>query len=271
MVKSVLLLFLTSLLSFHASARERDFNFRKDRPRLRGNERSERVNRVNFGRLNFGGNGCPANTMRVAFAPDNLSFSILFDQFVAQIGEGRNGMDAMTCNAIIPIELPDNMQMEITRVDFRGFVSLPQGTVANLTSMFNFAGPGGDRDRMNLRFNFAGPVQDNYDISTDAMNAAGGVQQSELSPCGGTVQLRVMNQLRVQSRSRAGEAAQVTIDSIDGSGNAIYFVNWRACQRENGPGNGSHNGGPGFGGGGRGPGGPGGPGPGPGRGPGGRR
>lgn len=245
--------FFFLFLSLNVQARDRNFDFRRGHPGMRGNERSERVNRVNFGQLNFGGNGCPANTMRVAFAPDNLSFSILFDQFVAQIGEGRHGMDAMTCNAIIAIELPENMQMEITRVDFRGFVSLPQGSVANLTSIFNFAGPGGDRDRMNLRFNFAGPVQDNYEISTDAMNAGGEAQQSEISPCGGTVNLRVTNQLRLMARSNNGVAAQVTIDSIDGSSHAIYYVNWRACQRENGGGGGKGNGpgGPGPGRGGR--------------------
>jgi len=226
--------FLLLILSMNVFARERDFNFRKERPRLRGNERSERVNRLTVGRLNFAGNGCPANTMRVAFAPDNLSFSILFDQFIAEVGENKHGMDAITCNAIIPVEIPENMQMEITRVDFRGFVSLPQGSIATLLSNFNFAGPGGDRDRMNLRFTFSGPVQDNYEISTDSLGAT---QDSELSPCGGTVHLRVVNQLRVQSRSRTAEAAQVTIDSIDGSSNAIYYVNWRACQRNhNGPG-----------------------------------
>jgi hypothetical protein len=226
------------ILSFNVSARERDFNFRRERPRLRGNENSERVNRVAVGRLNFAGNGCPEGTMRVAFAPDNLSVSILFDQFVAEIAEGRHGMDAMTCNAVIPIDLPDNMQMEITRVDFRGFVSLPQGTVANLVSFFNFKGPGGDRDRMNLRFNFAGPVMDDYEISTDAMNGGRRAQDSEISPCGGTVNLRVSNTVRVQSRAHAKEAAQVTIDSIDGSANAVYYVNWRACASPGGPGHG---------------------------------
>lgn len=241
--------FLLLILSINASARERDFDFRKERPRFRGNERSERVHRVALGRMNFAGNGCPEGTMRVVFAPDNLSFSILFDQFVAQLGQGENGRDVMACNAIIPIELPENMQMEITRVDFRGFVSLPQGSVANLISMFNFSGPGGDRDRMNMRFQFSGPVQDNYEISTDAINARGSLQDTEISPCGGTVNLRVSNQLRLRAR-RSSEAAQVTIDSIDGAGNAIYHVNWRSCPRAVGPG----------------PGGPRRPAPGPGRG-----
>lgn len=234
--------------SLNVFARERNFDFRRDRPRFRGNENSERVNRVNFGRLAFAGNGCPDGTMRVAFAPDNLSFSILFDRFVAEIGEGKRGMDAMACNAVIPIELPENMRMEITRVDFRGFVSLPQGTVANLISMFNFFGSGGDRDRMNLRFNFSGPVMDNYTISTDAMNPDGRAQDSEISPCGGTVNLRVSNTLRVMSRANTAQPAQVTIDSIDGSGNAVYYVNWRACTPTSTGGNGS-GGGPGHGGG----------------------
>ncbi len=223
-----LILLLSVILCSDAFARERDFDFRRERPRWRGNEHSERVHRVGLGRLTFAGRGCPDGSMRVVMAPDNLSFSILFDHFVAQVGAGIYGADQMACDAVIPIELPENRRMEITRVDFRGFISLPMGSFASLVSMFNFQGPGGDRDRMNMRFRFSGPVMDNYEISTDTMRMD---QDSEISPCGGTVNLRVRNTLRIMSRMGGAEAAQVTIDSIDGSGNAIYYVNWRACDQ----------------------------------------
>lgn len=245
------LLCLSILLPSYSFARDREKSFNKGRGGpWRGNENSQRPGRVGLGRPNAGGNGCPAGTMQVVFAPDNLSFSILFDQFVAS-AEGGPGQrrDVMTCDALIPIELPPNMQMEITRVDYRGFIALPDNrSKAKLHTLFNFRGRGGDGDRMNLKFTFDGPVQDNYVISTDLLNGGSGAPNPEISPCGGSTVLRVYNQLRLQSRT-PGAQAQATIDSIDGQANAIYHVNWRQC-RPTGPrtGNGDDDRG-GFGGG----------------------
>ncbi len=225
---SISLLFILPSYSF---AGDRDKNFGKGRGgHQRGNERSERPGRVPVGQPQSGGNGCPAGTMRVVFAPDNLSFAILFDQFVASAQvTGGDRRDVMTCNALIPIELPANMQMEITRVDYRGFISLPDAqSRAKLHALYNFRGRGGDRDRMNLRFDFTGPGQDNYVITTDLLNGGGANPNPETSPCGGQTVLRVYNQLTVVSRNPNAQA-QATIDSIDGQANAVYYVNWRAC------------------------------------------
>lgn len=220
------------LATLSAEGRDRDKNFGRGRGGpWHGNERSERPGRVPVGRPQAGGNGCPAGTMRVVFAPDNLSFSILFDQFVAESQGGKNQKrDVMTCDMIIPIEIPSGLQMEITRVDYRGFVSLPERSSARLHTLFNFRGRGGDGNRLNLRFNFQGPVLDNYVISTDLLNDGNNSTNPEVSPCGGTTNLRVYNQLTLQVRSKNTDAAQVTVDSIDGEANAVYYVNWRACQ-----------------------------------------
>lgn len=222
------------LLALQARA-DRDRDFKRGRFHQRGNERSERPQRVTPGRPVHGGNGCPQGTMSVAFAPDNLSFSILFDQFIAQTnpapGERR---DVMTCDIQVPVQLPDNMQMEITRVDFRGFVGLPEaGSRAILQSMFNFRGRGGDGDRLNLRYTFNGPVMDDYEISSDVI-AVNANNSTEISPCGGQTTLRIYNQLRLQS-PRGSQPAQVTIDSIDGGAHAIYYVNWKSCTPKAGP------------------------------------
>ena len=239
-MRTARLLLLTGIilntLTSEAFLRDRDGSFRRGRNNgNRGNERSERPNRVPVGRPSWGGNGCPAGTMSVQFAPDNLSFTILFDQFVAETdGTRMQRRDVMTCNALIPIEIPANMQMEITRVDYRGFVNLPANSQAMLHALYNFRGPGGDRDRVNLRYSFQGPITENYILSTDLLNTAGG---TEVSPCGGSTQLRIFNQMQIVSR-KAGEPAQATIDSIDGQANAIYYVNWKACQVENNPGRG---------------------------------
>jgi hypothetical protein len=181
--------------------------------------------------------------MNVVFAPDNLSFSILFNSFIADTKS-----KSMNCDAQIPIELPVGMQMEITRVDYRGFVALPAQARARLNAMYNFRSRAGERDRMRLSFDFQGPVMDNYVISTDLLNGGGSAPNPEISPCGGATVLRVYNQIILQSRDPKAEA-QVTIDSIDGQANAVYYVNWRACSKGSNPGNGGDHGGGDHGGG----------------------
>lgn len=221
---------LSALLIVSLDSNARDKEFKRGKSHQRGNERSERPSRVTPGTPVHGGNGCPQGTMAVAFAPDNLSFSILFDKFIAEVNQPKQKRDVMACDIQIPIELPDNMQMEITRVDFRGFVALPDpGTRAVLNSVFNFRGRGGDGDRMNLRYRFDGPVMDNYEISTDVMNDA---SATEISPCGGQTTLRIYSQLQIMAKKN-GQPAQVTVDSIDGGAHAIYYVNWKSCVRSN--------------------------------------
>lgn len=244
--------FLSILAATYASTSFADFNsldrnqdFRRGPGGFRGNERSERPRNFVPGRLQHGGNGCPDGTMRVVWAPDNLSFTVLFDQFVADSTTGVRGRrDKMSCEATIPVEIPEGQQMEITRVDYRGFVSIPAGGRGTLHSMFNFVedesripgrpgfgrgrGRWKDRDRVNVRYNFAGPIAENYEISSGDMNGGRGMRQSETSPCGGEAQLKMKNDVVVMAPQ--GQQASLTVDSIDGSANAVYFVNWKSCQ-----------------------------------------
>lgn len=233
-MKTLFVIVILSLVLASAAFADRDRGFRRGwHDRVRGNERSLRPPRMDFRRPGFAGNGCPEGTMQAVFAPDNLSFSILFDKFVAEVSgqeQGRGGRrDVMSCDINLPLTIPEGMQMEITRVDYRGFVGIPQGARANLSAVLNFMERrGGDRSRINVRYNFAGPLAENYEISSGALNDDGQSQATELSPCGGEVQLRIRNQLQIVAPPR--QQASLTLDSIDGSANAVYYVNWRACQ-----------------------------------------
>lgn len=215
-----------SFSTFAHADRNRDF--RRGHPRGGwGNDRSERIRNLPIGQTVYGGNGCPQGTMQALFAPDYLSFTLLFDQFVAETGTADNQRrrDVMNCDTSISLQIPEGMQMEISRVDFRGFVGLPERSRAVLNSVFSF----GRGERMNMRFNFEGPVMDNYEISSDTLNAGGNrTPENGLSPCGGPAVLRIMNSLKVTSPAK-GQQASLTIDSIDGSSNAVYYVNWKAC------------------------------------------
>lgn len=225
-----LALFVAATLNT-AQAGDREQPFRKGKGGFRGNERSERAGRFVPGQLRHAGNGCPEGTMRVVFAPDNLSFTVLFDQFVADTATNQRGRrDRMGCEALLPVQIPEGQQMEITRVDYRGFVGVPAGGRATLHSVFNFVEGRGrkDRDRINIRYAFTGPLAENYELSTGDMTAKRGSQHTETSPCGGEALLKLKNEVMVMAPK--GEQASLTVDSIDGSANAVYFVSWKGCR-----------------------------------------
>ncbi len=234
--KTILAALLFSLFAasfaFAEPIRERNRDFFRGRGGFRGNERSERPGRFFPGRLQHAGNGCPDGTMRAVFAPDGLSFTILFDQFVADTADGGRRA-SMACNALLPITIPEGQRMEITRVDYRGFVNVPARGKASLRSVFNFVERRGgerDKDKINIRFNFSGPVAENYELSTGDLNDGRGPNETEVSPCGGDTFLRIRNEAQVVAPR--GEQAQLTVDSIDGSSNAVYYLNWRACRHD---------------------------------------
>lgn len=230
----ILLSLSASIESFAARGMGGERDMRRIRPRERGNERSERVTSLQVGTPVYGGNGCPQGSMAAVFAPDNLSFSLLFDGFIAELSKDENKRrDIMNCSVVIPMQIPEGMQLSITRVDYRGFMNLPEGVRGVLRSSYNFnrrdaGGDRGDGANVNLNYRFEGPKAEDYFISSDVLGD-GNEGIAESSPCGGRVRLRINNAVRIVGPR--GSEAQITLDSIDGSGseNAVYFINWQKC------------------------------------------
>lgn len=202
-------------------------------PRERGNERSEYLRTLETGAPAYGGSGCPKGSVSVAFAPDNLSFSVIYDKFVAG-ASGRKFFDYKTCSMVIPIRVPEGMKLSLTRVDYRGFVSLPDRTsFGYLRSLYGFIpkvrniyarGP----SSVFMNHTFTGPSTEDYFLSTDTLNRGKGAV-TESSNCGGTTYLRLENSLILWTKR--GTEAQLTLDGLDGAGRSVYFMNWEKCRR----------------------------------------
>src|SRR5687768_505334 len=227
---SLVSLFLIPLVALSSLAQARDFERPLKRGQghhRRGNENSQQVTQIEVGTPVYAGNGCPQGTMQLMFSPDYLSFTVLFDQFIAEVGNGSSDKKInMSCDAIVPIQAPPGLQMQITRVYFLGFTSLSERARSTLHSVFNFRGAKGDGDRLNLRYQFQGPLNEDFVLTSDA-NEGG---ETETSPCGGTFHLRILNQLRVAGNGPESSAI-LALDSVDGATETVYYVNWRTCQQ----------------------------------------
>lgn len=166
-----------------------------------------------------GGNGCPAGSASAVVSPDGKSLSIIFDQFIAEAGpaSGRT-MDRKSCNIAVPVHVPNGYSISIIAVDYRGFVSLPQGATARLTAEYFFAGMRGPQ----FAKDFRGRQDSDY-----TFNNALGVQAMVWSPCGADVNLRVNAGMMVRNTSY--QDAMATVDSADFNAGIIYQVQMRRC------------------------------------------
>jgi hypothetical protein len=176
------------------------------------------------GKAWFAGSGCPKDTMSVTWAPDNLSFSVIFDQFVASVGPAeKKSFDRKSCNVIIPMTLPKGLSLVVEKVDFRGFILLPAKGAAEFLSLHNFLPSFGDRffrKPASIRQVFKGELADDYVLSSD--------KDVQSSPCGGLVFLNIRNQLTL--RAPKGEDGQMTLDSYDGSGRTEFKLSTKKCR-----------------------------------------
>lgn len=175
---------------------------------------------IQLGYPAYGGNGCPSGTASATLSPDGKSLSVIFDQFVTEAGpaSGRT-IDRKACNIAVPVHVPNGYSISILAVDYRGFVSLPQGANARLSAEYFFAGQRGPifaRD-------FRGRVDQDY-----TFNNTLGVQAMVWSPCGADVNLRVNASMMVRNANRQMDAL-ATVDSADFNAGIIYQIQMRRC------------------------------------------
>lgn len=175
---------------------------------------------IQLGYPSTGGTGCPAGSAQASLSPDGSSLSIIFDQFVTEAGPsaGRT-IDRKSCNIAIPVHVPGGYSISIIGVDYRGFVSLPQGAQATMTAEYFFAGMMGPRFRQDFR----GRMDQDY-----LFNNQIGVQAAVWSPCGADVNLRVNAAMMV--RNTTYQDAMATVDSADVNAGIIYQIQMRRCR-----------------------------------------
>lgn len=175
---------------------------------------------IQLGYPTTGGNGCPAGSASASVSPDGSSLSIIFDQFIAEAGpaSGRT-MDRKSCNVAVPVHVPNGFSISIIAVDYRGFVSLPQGASARMTAEYFFAGMQGPRFAQDFR----GRMDQDYTFNNQL-----GIQAMVWSPCGADVNLRVNAGMMIRNNSY--QDAMATVDSADMNAGIVYQVQMRRCR-----------------------------------------
>ena len=173
---------------------------------------------VRLGNPAYNGTGCPLGSASVALSPDQKSLSILFSQFMVEAGGNtRRTLDRKNCDIAVPVHVPNGLSVSVINIDYRGFNSLPAGTMSQFSAEYFFAGTRGP----SYTKTFMGPYADNYLLR----NTLTGVAVS-WSPCGQDVNLRATASMFVRSTK---EDAMSTVDSADIKAGLVYSLQWRKC------------------------------------------
>lgn len=169
---------------------------------------------------NYGGNGCPRGTVATTLSTDRKTLSILFDQYIAEVG-GATGktFDRKSCNLAIPVSVPQGYSLSLLSIDYRGFNFLPNaGARSTFRVEYFFAGQQGPV----FNRQFRGPLDRDFTITNRI-----GVRAMVWSRCGQQVILRTNSSLRV--RAPSGAEAIASVDSQDVRSAIVYHLQWRRC------------------------------------------
>lgn len=172
--------------------------------------------------ISFAGSGCPAGTVAGNVSPDLTAFTLLFDQYIAEVGPGVPFSEKRkNCQLNIDFDFPPGWSYSLLTVDYRGYVSLDPRVTGLQQSSYYFQG---QFATARLRTPIVGPIDEDYQIR-DTL----GMSALVWSPCGAMRSININSEIRLDnSRNRQGRGLMTT-DSIDGSVRLIYGIQWRRC------------------------------------------
>jgi hypothetical protein len=190
---------------------------------LAGTLQAQRVpDYVQIERISYAGSGCRAGSVAEDVAPDRQSFTLMFDNYVAEVGEGTLRSDARkNCNINVRMRFPSGWSYSIVDLDYRGYVYLDHGITATQSSSYYFQG-----DSRTARFSsmYYGPVDRNYHFRDSV-----GMSATVWSPCGADRSLNINTAISINNmRNRFGSGLMST-DTIDGLLRHVYHMRWRRC------------------------------------------
>ncbi len=177
------------------------------------------LNDIQLGFPGYGGSGCPAGSASVTLSPDKKILSVIFDEFMVEAGSNGKRLDRKSCNIAVPVHVPQGYSVSLVDVDFRGYVAVPRGGQARLSSEYFFAGQQGPR----FTKTFRGGSDIDY-LFTNNLMLTGNIW----SRCGVDVNLRINSSMLVRSNGRLDDAL-ATVDSADVRAGIVYQMQWRRC------------------------------------------
>jgi len=169
----------------------------------------------------YGGSGCPAGSVANATDATKQVLTLLFDDYVAEIGPGSQPSDTRkNCAINLDVHYPNGWQYSLFSVDYRGFVNLDKGITGQQVATYYFSG---EQAQSSLTTTFKGPEVKDYLITDKFL-----VESIVWSPCGANLPLNINSQIRLLSSDKKASGL-FTTDSADLKFAQIFHLQWRQC------------------------------------------
>ena len=169
------------------------------------------------------GNGCPAGTVPQAdISPDGKAFTVLFAQFGLEFNPAPKAKRNLrkSCQLTLTVQQPRGYQFAVLGIDTRGFAQLGARDHAHVESHVAFAG---QIFPMVRRTTLAGPFNDDY----GPVHHEFGLRSAVWSACQRVTKLNLKLELGLDVSG--ANAAQATVDSLDGEIKNNYVIATRPC------------------------------------------
>lgn len=114
---------------------------RADLPPDNGGGNAPDPDKVHIVGVTYGGTGCPDGTVSHVLSDDRQVMTLIFDQYVAQIGPGVNTKEnRKNCQLNINLRYPGGFQFSVFSADYRGYANLEKGVSGTQKSIYYFSG-----------------------------------------------------------------------------------------------------------------------------------
>ena len=176
------------------------------------------------GSIQGNGSGCPPGSTVVDLAPDGQAFTVIFSEFLAQIGRGIPLAESRkNCQLNLTVHVPQGGTYAIASVDYRGYMNLARGARGLQKATFYFQGQEPQASAWQM---FEGERSADWHIHQEVEVAA-----LVWAPCGVQRSVNINAQVRLEKGTSGGAESIMTMDSEDGSIKQIYHLSWRECDR----------------------------------------
>lgn len=189
------LLALSSLLTFNAQAQD-----------------------VTLGNPILGGPGCPQGSVSVSLTEDKKTISVLFSAFSTSYvaGGAPTKVIATNCRIQLPVTLPPGYIMDVMKLEYNGFHSVPDGSLFMIST--NGLRVGKFSTTQPQQSQVKGPITDNYRIEHKLIRIATSECKSPSFMLDFTINMWIQS-----IGTRFGQApikgdAMATLDSLDSLG-----------------------------------------------------
>jgi hypothetical protein len=168
----------------------------------------------------IGGSGCPQGTASASLSADQQSLNVSFSKFSASMGPGIPLTSArVVCSIDLDINVPHGFVFAISKVTNRGFVNIPSGVSAKITSEFHMQGNAEEAAKSTT---ITGAAKKEFLVS-NTFN----IGSVNFSKCGVPRDAIVDTKLQL-SGSRSKEST-VSIDGLSKSFTQLYRMVWKRC------------------------------------------